>query len=124
MDSSFEVEKFYIQMKEKLLEENRYIKSNEDIDYAYINKIVMDKKIIKDKIEKKTLEAEEIEESVKKRIRQIIAECIVIEEENSSIYRMKIGKVKEEIQNLNKEKKLKDAYIKVDKSSFYVDEKK
>lgn len=119
-----EIEKLYEKLLKATIIEYTYIKEIEEIEPKKLNRIIMQKKVERDRIEKYEKKNNIDDEKLKAVLTDIIREIIEIENKNKDIYNNKLKLSKNEIIKLSKEKQLKQAYYtkKVKKNSF--DEKK
>ncbi len=122
-DYEKDIEKLYKELRDKIVEENSYLKREKEIDDKIISEIVMDKRVITDKIEKKS-EPERLSNVAKLRIQSIIREMLKLEEENEDIYETKLQSLDKEISNIINQKKLKNKYSTGNSESIFIDKKK
>lgn len=118
-----ELEMLYIELKEKMAEENSYIKNEKEIDEKFLSDLVMKKRILTDKIDKKS-KSRELSNIAKIRILAIVKEMQKIEEENEKLYELKLDGIQKEIVSLINEKRLKDKYGGTSNESYFINEKK
>lgn len=118
-----EIENLYIRLKEKIIEENGYLKKKNEFDEKKMFDLVMEKRIITDKIDKRS-DKDKLTNITKIRIQSIIKEMMKIEVENEEIYEKNLEEIQKDIFNLLNEKKLKDKYGAGNNKTFFIDEKK
>lgn len=124
MIEALELIKLYTALYNKVCEEYKYISTNIDIDSNVLNKITVNKKILKDKIEKKVIPKEILTESQINKIKEIIKKIFEKEEENRKLYEEKLDNVKKELSYIDTTKRLRSAYFKDEKGAIFLDEKK
>lgn len=124
MVEELEVIKLYSALYEKVCDEYKYISNNEDIDSNVLEKITMNKRILRDKIEKKSISKDKFTKEQIEKIKEIITEIFKKEEENRKKYEEKLDKIKKELAYIDTSKKLRSAYFKDEKGAVFLDEKK
>ena len=111
METGKILEELFLSLKNKLEEEQQYLKNNREIDINITKQLTVDKRIIQDKIEKLNANPDELDNISKLRLQNLIGMVLKIEEENIEIYNNKLEGIKKEIVNLDKERKLKKSYF-------------
>lgn len=118
-----ELLKLYFELKDKVLAEKKII-FLENFESKDLNKVVMDKRIIRDKIEKLLKKYPKIDDKLNSKLKNIIKELLKLEEENRNIYTNKMKEIQNKMGNLHTERKLKNTYIHSNSGSRVLDQKK
>jgi ABC-type Fe3+-citrate transport system substrate-binding protein len=104
------------ELQNLVVEENEYLKHQDDVDAEYIQNITMKKKMIQDKVEKHKKymldNNEQLSEEEKETINQIIEKTLEIEKNNEQLYVSKMEDIRKSLGSLHKERQVKTTYIK------------
>lgn len=120
-----ELKKMYEDMEIQILKESEYIADNSIRDEKELLKILDQKKILRDKIEKKQKKTnEKLLDEERIELKVLVLKLLKLEEENRKKYNIKLESTRKKIVDLIKEKKLKTTYFKPNNLSNRFDKKK
>jgi Na+/phosphate symporter len=107
---------FFEELYDLVIEENEYLKENDEIDAEHIQNITMKKNAIQDKIERYQVymkdTGEELSGADKETVKNIIENIIATENDNREFYKIKMEFIKKSLGSLHKERQVKTTYIK------------
>ncbi len=115
----------YFELKSKVLEEGKIILL-EGFEGKRLNKLIMEKRIIRDKVEKLLKKNPNVIDNIneKEKVKIVIKELLILEEKNREIYTKNMKKLQSRMGNLKTERKLKNTYTQSKPISRLWDEKK
>lgn len=120
-----EIITLYQELLKTVLEENKYLKENLEVDPDKITKFEMSKKVSRDKIEKfMNKNSPEIEGESKEMLKKIISYTIKVENDNVEQYKIKMGKSIENIGIVQNDVSLKKKYTAMSSMPEMYDKKK
>ncbi|MGM0508200.1 MAG: hypothetical protein ACQERZ_03430 [Fusobacteriota bacterium] len=115
------LKKLYLDLEKKTEKEYELI-TQDEIDPEKLDEIVMQKRVVRDKIEK--LPSDLFSTENPKVIKNVIKRIIKLEKKNQEIYQRKMKNIKSKMQSIASEKKLKKIYGKSDLEAKFFDSKK
>ena len=120
-----EIITLYQELLKTVLEENKYLKENLEVEPDKILKCEMSKKVSRDKIEKfMNKNSPEIEGETKQMLKKIISYTIKVENDNVEQYKIKMGKSIENIGIVQNDVSLKKKYTAMSSLPEMYDKKK
>ncbi len=120
-----EIITLYQELLKTVLEENKYLKENLEVEPDKILKFEMSKKVSRDKIEKfMNKNSPEIEGESKEMLKKIISYTIKVENDNVEQYKIKMGKSIENIGIVQNDVSLKKKYTAMSSLPEMYDKKK
>ncbi len=120
-----EIITLYQELLKTVLEENKYLKENLEVEPDKILKFEMSKKVSRDKIEKfMNKNSPEIEGESKEMLKKIISYTIKVENDNVEQYKIKMGKSIENIGIVQNDVSLKKKYTAMSSLPEIYDKKK
>ena len=120
-----EIITLYQELLKTVLEENKYLKENLEVEPDKILKFEMSKKVSRDKIEKfMNKNSPEIEGESKQMLKKIISYTIKVENDNVEQYKIKMGKSIENIGIVQNDVSLKKKYTAMSSLPEMYDKKK
>lgn len=120
-----EIITLYQELLKTVLEENKYLKENLEVEPDKILKFEMSKKVSRDKIEKfMNKNSPEIEGESKEMLKKIISYTIKVENDNVEQYKIKMGKSIENIGIVQNDMSLKKKYTAMSSLPEMYDKKK